>query len=768
MDDPELDVDVPSLSGSFLNEEASVSMESQPVEEQEEEEDEDLYYIPPRRPSLDLGPNPMDTGALLYVERPKSPAESYLSMRSASTGSLSKEDRSHTKIHLERTDSFSSCYTVDSDDCEIRTKVTSKDVSDNDDTLPELKENPSDLAKPHLTIEFVFKAICNVLKQLRPIGLETFRGHLWHRYPQSFSTSLQSMDIVDIVDRMLECYSLQVSLQITKTVLLQLEQKRLVDFLEDLEIQNEVQYELKERLKKTYGVFECPRGVERPLGEVYTDLHVVSEDSNGPNIEHEVMSIKKPENNTPEEISVKDIISAEFIQKDIEQMILLHGVAGSGKSVILRKIILDWSNELPNHVHLMFPLSIRELKQTFGDADISFLDILHHFYPETKRLKEDQYNSNKFKILYVFEDLEEILEDMDFQKTPFVFKLEKPAKLNVIIASILRGHLLRCGYFLFASRTLANFHIPFDTKHHSYEVLGFKEKAREDYFRKRFRDKSQARRVIEYVKSSRTLQVMCHLPLFCSLLSDSCQSIFNQQGPEAELPKGITLLYTRLFLALLRDYRKERKAKLDELKFIMTLGKHAFTMLEKGRYFLCVSYPEETKALDELEAVTYIGLSTLFYVKPMPFVDEKMFSFMHPTVQEYMAALYVLLTFVNEDSNIFEAPKGRRLFPLSKPKKSTMDLFKNALERSLACEDGKMDIFMRFLFGLSSSSNIELIQQFFKQSVNWASVEEEAGALIRKKMAENQCPAPRAKNLQLCLEELIMNKSHARKHSFKS
>lgn len=754
MDDLELDMDVPSLSGSFLNEEASVSMESQPVEEVEEE-DEDLFYIEPRRPSLDLGPSPMDTGALFYVERPKSPAESYLSMRSEGIGSsvhLSEVDPSRTKIHLERTDSFSTCYTVDSDDCEIRTKVIHKDVSDNDDILPELKENLSDIPQPHLTIPFVFKAICNVLQQLRPIGLETFRGHLWHRYPQSFSTSLQSMDIVDIVDRMLECYSLQVSLQITKTVLLQLEQQRLVDYLDDLEIQNQVRYELKERLQKAYGVVECSGGVERPLGEVYTDLHIVAEDNHGPNIEHEVMSIKKPQDGKHEDVCIQDIVSTQFIEKDIEQIIILNGVAGSGKSMILRKIIQEWSNEIPNHVHLMFPLPIKELKQTFGDAEISFLDILHHFYPETKRLKEEQYSTSKFNILYIFDGLEEILEDLDLHNSQFVFKINKPAKLNVIIASILRRHLLRCGYFLFASRVLSNFHIPFDTKHHVYEVFGFKEKEREEYFRKRFKDPGQAGRVIEYVKSSRTLQIMCHLPLFCSLLSSVCQSIFNRQGPAAELPKGITLLYTRLFLALLRDYHKERKATVDELKFIMTLGKRAFTMLEKGQYFLCLTYSNEPETVDELEAVTYSGLSTVFYVKPMPFVDEKMFGFMHPTMQEYMAALYVFLTFLNEDRNIFEAPKGK-LWKLGRSKKSAMDLFKNALERSLACEDGKLDIFMRFLFGLSNSSNIELIQQFFNRGVKWSSVAEEAGALIRKKITENQFPA-RARNLQLCLEEL--------------
>lgn len=757
----EFDMEVSSLSGSFLNQEASVSVESQPVEE-EEEEDEDLYYIEPRRPSLDLGPSPMETGALLYVERPKSPAESYLSMSSEGTSksvNLSEENRS--KIKLIRTDSFSSCYSVDSDDCEIRTKVKNKDVSD-DDALPELKESLTDDPPSYLTIPFVFKAICGVLQELSQINLELFRGHLWHRYPQSFSTSLQSMDIVDIVDRMLECYSLRVSLQITKAVLQQLEQKRLVGHLEDLETQNEVHYKLRERLKKMYDVIECPGGEERPLGEVYTDLHIVSKANNGPNVEHEVMSIKKLNNKKVEDLCVADITSEEYLVKHREEMILLRGIAGSGKSMAVRKLIQEWCNEAPERrFKLMFVFPIKELKQAFGDSSISFLDILHHFYPETRRLTKDQLCVTKYPILYIFDGLEEISEDLNLPDEPYVFHIDKPGTLSVIITSILNRVLLRSNFFLFTTRPMPKYQIPYDTSHYTLEVLGFKEKAREEYFRKRFRDPRQADRIIAYINSSRTLQIICHLPLFCSMLSDLCQSIFNKQGPEAELPKGITQMYTRLFLALLLDHHKDRKVPVDQLQFIMALGKRAFIMLEKGDYYMCISYKDEFEALDEYEASAYSGLSTVFLTKTRPFVEDKMFSFIHPTMQEYMAALYVFLTYLNEDKNLFEASKGKRSFKLSLNKKSSIDLLKYALERSLLCEDGKLDIFMRFLCGLTNSSNIELLRRFFKPTVKWTSVAEEAAALIREKLIKKQYP-DRSKNLQLCLEELSLQETRKR------
>lgn len=755
-----------SPSGSFLDEDASVSMGSFPVEMDEEEEDEDLYYIPERRPSLDLGLRPEETGQLLYVERPPSPVLSYGSMRSEGIGSsidLTKNNVKPTRINLERTGSFSSCYSVDSDDCEIRRlkEKPKDDAGDDDSVLPELKEDP-EIDQSSLTIKFVFKAICKVLQQLKPIALDAFRMMLWQRYPQSFSSSLQSMDIVDIVDRMLECYSLQVCLQVTKKVLQELEISRLPEFLDDLIIQNEVRSALCERLKKIYDVHEISEGDVRPLDSIFTELEIKSFIDNCPNIEHEVVTIQQPHIRKGEEVLMKNAFSADWNERTYEQLILLSGLAGSGKSMIVKKLIYDWSMQKSHeNITLMFPLPIKELKQKFGDNAISFLDILHTLYPETKKLKIDHYKRTDCSIMYVFDGLEEIAEEVDVHNALLVFDMEEPAKLSVLIANIFRGQLLRVGYCLMATRKLVDFYIPWDTHHLEYNITGFKEGMKDEYFKKRFRDKGQASRVIAYVKSSKTLHIMCHLPIFCVLVADMCQSIFKKQGPQAELPKGITYIYTKLFSDLFHHYYKDRKAAVDKQKFIMSLGKCAFSMLEKGSYHLS-SYNKDTEEpVDEVEAITYSGLCTQFYIKPLLFVDEKIFTFLHPTMQEYLASLYVFLTCVNEDKNIFEQPKSKLSLKRKGHKKGLTEMYKNALEKSLSCEDGKLDMFMRFLFGLSNTSNNKLIQQYAKpSSVKWASVAEEAGAIIRKKMAENQYPA-RNKNLELCLEELGLSKSAA-------
>lgn len=61
-----------------------------------------------------------------------------------------------------------------------------------------------------------------------------FKMMLWKRYPQSFNTPPQGMDMVDLVDRMLECYNLEVSLQITKALLEEIGQKKMIDCLQTL------------------------------------------------------------------------------------------------------------------------------------------------------------------------------------------------------------------------------------------------------------------------------------------------------------------------------------------------------------------------------------------------------------------------------------------------------------------------------------------------------------------------------------------------------
>ncbi|XP_073336168.1 NLR family CARD domain-containing protein 3 [Pagrus major] len=754
MDDSDL-VDMVTPAGSSSLGDA-VSGREQSVSG--EEEDDDLYYIPERRPSLDLGPSPMDTSQWHYVDQASPPALGYWSMTSEENSSdMTDENGSSTRVQLDRADSFSSCYSMDSDDCEKRTpKVKNKDdaASEPSDT-PELIHDPNEIRHPSLTVKFTFKAICTTLGKLSEEDIRTFKRMLWKRYPQSFNTPPQGMDMVDLVDRLLECFDLEVSLQITKTLLEAISQKKLVRFLETLCIRNEVRHDLCETLKSKFGE-EDLQGEKRPFDDIFTDLDIPSTCDNGPNIEHEVMTIEKLDSNREagKLLSTKDVMSSKRLARSSFKLIMLIGVAGSGKSFAVRKLVLDWMEERSHqHVAFLFPLLFRDLKQ-FEGSKISVLDILHTLYPATKKLRDEDFTSEDCKIMFIFDGLDEYSDKLDFQNTDILSEHTDATTLNVIVVNLLRGRLLYRGLFVITSRSQVKRYIPWDTPYDEIDVRGFRDSEREEYFKKRFQDPDQAARVIAYINSCKTLRIMCHLPLFCSLVAEEHQRIFRLQGAQAELPRGLTNIYTKLMLALIRQQRKFRAPDHSpdkERDFLMKLGKVAFNMLEKNQFKIIKTDWKET-GLSAEEAVINSGLCTQYITKPFVLFQEKVLSFIHPTMQEYMAALYVFLSFRNQGKNVFEQHLKQKVRGILKGHKA-LELYKNAVDRSLLCEDGKLDIFLRFLFGMTVKANRELLQPFCTSSVKWSTFTEDAAALIRKKMRENQHPG-RNSNLQHCLEEL--------------
>ncbi|XP_034539854.1 protein NLRC3 [Notolabrus celidotus] len=777
MDDAEMEA-VVSMSGSSSIGEA-VSGRGENVNYEGVDGDDDLYYIPERRPSLDLGPMPMDISNWHHVDHALPPALSYSSLTSEeseeseeSVGNMEDEDGDgegcSTRVQLNRADSFSSCYSFDSDDCEKRTpkgKNNEETVPELTDT-PELLTDPNEIRHPSLTVAFTFKAICHTLGKLSEGDIRKFKMMLWKRYPQSFNTPPQGMDMVDLVDRMLECYSLEVSLQITKFLLEEMELKKLINHLQTLCLRNEVRHDLSETLRRKYGSV-CDdfttQGGKRPLDDVFTNLYITTACDNGPNIEHEVMNIEKLDSNRDEgeRLLTKDILSTERMEQSNLKFMLINGVAGSGKSMAIKRLILDWIEERSHqHVCFLFPLPIRELKQFEGQR-VSLLEIIQTVYPETKKLREEDYRSDDCKMMFVFDGLDEYKGDLDFQNTELLSDHAEPSTLNIIVVNLLRARLLYRGLFIVTTRPQMRRCTPWDAHCDEIEVRGFCDAEKDNYFKQRFQDPVQAARVIEYINSLKTLRIMCHLPLFCLLVADECQRIFTEQGTQAELPCSITYMYTKLLLVLTRQHRMFRAPDLDpeqEKDFLMKLGKLAFNMLERGQFKITKSDWKEVGISDD-EAVTNSGLCTQYVTKPFVLFHEKVLSFIHPTMQEYLAALYVFLSFRDQGKNIFvQQLKHRFRVMLKGPK--VMELYKSAVDRSLQCEDGKLDIFLRFLFGMTTKTNLELLHPFCTTTVKWPTVIQDAAALLQKKISENHHPS-RTGNLQCCLEELGSSASEA-------
>lgn len=519
---------------------------------------------------------------------------------------------------------------------------------------------------------------------------------------------------------------------------------------------DEVRYDLAESLKKIYGdVCEDFGGEKRPFDDVYTTLNIVSKSDNGPNIEHEVMKIEKLDSNhqKPKQLSTADFLSP-FAEDTSSRFVLLTGLAGSGKSMAVRKLVLDWIHERAHHhVNFMFPLPFSELKQ-FEGSRLSLADIIKKLYPATEKLINEDYRCDDCQMMFVFDGLDEYSWKLDFENTELLSDPTDPSTLKVIVVNLMRARLLYRGLFLVTTRPYVRACVPWDARYDEMEVLGFCDPQREEYFQKRFKEQNQASCVIEYVNSIKTLRVMCHLPLFCSIVADECQRIFKENGTQAELPKSITYMYTKLLLALLRQRRRLRapeNSTENERDLLMKLGKVAFTMLEQGQFKISQT-DWKVNDISDKEAVPYTGLCTQYVTKPYVLFHENVLSFIHPTMQEYLAALYALLTCTNHGKNVFEEKLKSRMKGIFKGHTGS-ELYRAAVDRSLQCEDGRLDIFLRFLFGLTHKTNRELLRPFFTSSLKWPNSTEDAVTLISKRMRDSQ-NRDRNSNLQRCLAEL--------------
>lgn len=529
-----------------------------------------------------------------------------------------------------------------------------------------------------------------------------------------------------------------------------------------------MRYELCETLRRKYSNV-CDNSAmgeeEKLLDDVFTRLYMSTTSNNGPNIEHEVLTIEKLDSNREpgKLLTTQDIFSAERLKEPYTKLLLIIGAAGSGKSVLVRRLILDWiEGRSHQHVTFLFPLPFRELKQ-FEGSEISLLEIIQTLYPATKKLRDEDYESQECQMMFVFDGLDEYSETVDFENTKLLTDHTEPASLNTIVVNILRDRLLYRGLFVVTSRPQVKHYVPWDLVYDEIEVRGFSEIEKDEYFRKRFQDSNQADRVIANIDSVRTLRIMCHLPLFCSLLAHEYECIFRKEGANAELPRRITGMYTKLLLVLTRQNRKFRASdhcQGDEIDFLVNLGRLAFNMLVQGHFKITKSDWKKV-GIDEVEAVINSGLCTQYITKPYVLYQEKVLSFIHPTMQEYLAALYAFLSFCNKERNIFEQQVRQKLMGLIKGHK-TMEVYKSAMDISLQREDRKLDIFLRFLFGMAARDNLELLQPFCTSSIG-STFTEGAATLIRKKIRENRNPC-RNSILQHCLEELGVCASEATSH----
>ncbi|CAI5669564.1 unnamed protein product [Oreochromis niloticus] len=611
--------------------------------------------------------------------------------------------------------------------------------------------------------------LLEMLKKLGEEELTLFHFYLQYdpgaNFPKIYKCQLESADRLKTVEVMVQVYSDHV-MEVARSILGRLTGGS-PSAQEALSLSSEetlqwCQLKLKSVLKNEFQcVFEGIAKAGNPtlLNQIYTELYITEGGTAEVNDEHEVRQIetasRKPDR--PETtIRQEDIFKASPGRDEPIRTVLTKGVAGIGKTVLTQKYTLDWAEDKANQdIQFIFPFTFRELN-VLRDEKFSLVELVHHFFTETKEAGICSFED--FQVVFIFDGLDECRLPLDFHKTTILTDPRKSTSVDVLLINLIRGKLLPSARFWITTRPAAANQIPPKCVGRVTEIRGFTDPQKEEYFRKRFRDEEQASRIISHIKTSRSLRIMCHIPVFCWITATVLEDVLETREG-GQLPKALTEMYIHFLVvqAKVKTVKYDGGAETDphwspeSRKMIESLGKLAFDQLQKGNLIFYESDLTEC-GIDISAASVYSGVFTQIFKEERGLYQDKVFCFIHLSVQEFLAALHVHLTFINSGKNLLEEQQTTSQKSETRESAET-HFYQSAVNKALQSPNGHLDLFLRFLLGLSLQTSQTLLRGLLIQTGSSSQTHQETVQYIKNRLSWT-LSAEKSINLLHCLNEL--------------
>ncbi|KAL0195239.1 hypothetical protein M9458_008811, partial [Cirrhinus mrigala] len=474
------------------------------------------------------------------------------------------------------------------------------------------------------------------------------------------------------------------------------------------------------------------------------------------NHEHEILKIDdvfKNKNTHDKSIICNDIFT-ELRKNNEEKIVLTKGVAGIGKTVSVHKFILDWAEgEANQDIHCVFLFPFREIN-VIKDREVNLHEFLLKFYPELKDLEKSKLYK-ECKLAFIFDGLDESQLPLNF-KSETLNTLEERASVDVLFTSLVKGNLLPSALVWVTSRPAAANQIPPRFVGLFTEVRGFTDQQKEEYFRKRITDENLASRIISHIKTSRSLYIMCHIPVFCWITATVLQDILIENNAE-----NISTTLTEMYIHFLLIQMNMKNQKYDEQeereytehlqlnrKMILKLAKLAFEQLKKENI---VFYKEDLKACGIVASkdTEFTGMIAEIFKKEHRLHGAKVFCFVHLSVQEFLAAVYVFFCYLNKNMQELQ-------FFFDKPKQNVtlQELLQKAVDEARRSQRGHLDLFLRFLMGISLKSSQNLLKGLFTHTEDTTESITKITKYIKQEQNKHNITDEASVNLFYCLLEL--------------
>ncbi|XP_055362853.1 NACHT, LRR and PYD domains-containing protein 9-like [Betta splendens] len=580
-------------------------------------------------------------------------------------------------------------------------------------------------------------------------------------YPECLKSQWEDEEELDGEDEEQRRSSRDAFLKITVIFLKRMKQEELADCLHRTTAAV-CQHQLKSHLKQKFQcVYEGIAKAGNPvaLNQIYTELYITEGVIREVNNEHEIRRIETASRNqykAETSIRPEDMFKGSAGRDGAIRTVMTKGVAGIGKTVLTQKFTLDWAEDKANQdIQFTFPFTFRELN-VLKEQKFSLVELVHHFFTETKEAGICSFD--QFQVVFILDGLDECRLPLDLNKTKILTDVTESTSVDVLLINLIRGNLLPSARVWITTRPAAANQIPPGYVDMMTEVRGFTDPQKDEYFRKRFTDEQQATTIISHIKTSRSLHIMCHIPVFCWITATVLEDVLKTREG-GELPRTLTEMYIHFLVVQtkVKNIKYDGGAETDPLwspenrKMIESLGKLAFEQLQKGNLIFYESDLTECD-IDIRAASVYSGVFTQIFKEERGLYQDKVFCFIHLSVQEFLAALHVHLTFINSGVNLLSEQQSTSWWFKWFKIKSTL-FYKSAVDKALQSPNGHLDLFLRFLLGLTMGINQPVQRSLVLQTGRTLQNSQKTVQYIKEKISESPS-VEKSINLFHCLNEL--------------
>ncbi|OCT69366.1 NACHT, LRR and PYD domains-containing protein 14 [Xenopus laevis] len=420
------------------------------------------------------------------------------------------------------------------------------------------------------------------------------------------------------------------------------------------------------------------------ISERYLDLIVVSNQHFRTYSQHELIAtggihehyLQRAQSNL-ERISPNRLFRWCHRKRCVPHTVLVSGVPGVGKTTLMQKFVYDWvSGELYQRFAFVFLFKFRDLntmdKTSLAQMILSGYPYLHG---ELERIFQ-----NPEKLLFIFDGLDESKKQVDFKSCHPCNDPQSPGDISIIVSSLVKQTLLRGCSVLITSRPTRVAEIDVDIFHRMSEIVGFFPRQREKYFKHFFQNEVVAKKAFHYVRENGILYTFCYIPAYCWIICTVLAMSFKTQGKNdppdfSLLPKTVTQLFVAFVSNIFTNHSQDLSHAKEELMALGWLAEYGLT--NQALVF-------EKEDVQSYITNTYSQMMSSFIVEcgQPPHVS---YSFFHLTVQEFLAALVHYMDCSSEK-------------------------LKETLRNTRSFDDGRREIFLRFISGLSDNSTRSLLK----------------------------------------------------------